>query len=156
MLLLLLWQGQEWKEKKARTRKQKSSKAEPDVDISDSTKVEELLKEPEAGDYQAERYDRGGSVPRGRRNDRAPPRFQKGALCCVHFRSPVSAVKCGIVRNFALLQLRQVEAEMRTNEEMPSQGTAVEVGVEVHEVEGEAVDRRDPGKTHWLLNVQQF
>ena len=156
MLLLLFWQGQEWKEKKARTRKQKSSKAEPDVDISDSTKVEELLKEPEAGDYQAERYDRGGSVPRGRRNDRAPPRFQKGALCCVHFRSPVSAVKCGIVRNFALLQLRQVEAEMRTNEEMPSQGTAVEVGVEVHEVEGEAVDRRDPGKTHWLLNVQQF
>ena len=45
---------------------------------------------------------------------------------------------------------------MRTNEEMPSQGTAVEVGVEVHEVEGEAADRRDPGKTHKLQNVQHF
>ena len=144
--LSFYFQGQEWKEKKGRTRKQKATKTEQDADLPDS-KAEESVKEPEAGDYQADRFDRGGSVPRGRRNDRAPPRFQKGSTQCqLCSRMHLSLNYCCVIMDVLwCLQQLQAEAGTKTIEETASRGIEGVVEAGHREAEVAAVDRLDQG-----------
>lgn len=78
----------EWKEKKGKKKKQAPEKSESEtVPQQNKSRVEvnETPAERDSNDYSSGPYDgRSNSSSRGRRNDRAPPRFQRGRALRQH------------------------------------------------------------------------